>query len=66
MAKKEFTVKAKFVFEGGFYIKAESKKHAKEYVINHCGLVLGGDIHTTMPVDACDGDFNVNPQKIVR
>lgn len=66
MAKKEFTVKAKFVFEGEFYIKAESKEQAKEYVMKHCGLVLGGDIHTSLPDDVCDWDFCVHPQKVVR
>lgn len=66
MAKKEFTVKAKFVFEGEFYIKAESKEQAKEYVMNHCSLVLGGDIHTLLPDYICDWEFNVHPQKIVR
>jgi hypothetical protein len=66
MAKKDFTVKAKFVFEGEFYIKAESKEQAKEYVMKHCGLVLGGDIHTSLPDDICDWDFCVHPQKIVR
>lgn len=66
MGKKEFTVKAKFVFEGEFYIKAESKAQAKEYVMSHCGLVLGGDIHTSLPDDICDWVFSVHPKKIVR
>lgn len=66
MTKKEFTVKAKFVFEGEFYIKAESKEQAKEYAINYCGLVLGGDIATTLPDDICNWDFNIHPQMIVR
>lgn len=64
--KKQYTVKAKFVFEGEFYINAENKEQAKEYVMKHCGLVLGGDIHTSLPDDVCDWDFCVHPQKIVR
>lgn len=52
--KKQYTVKTKFVFEGEFYITAESKEQAKEYVMKHCGLVLGGDIHTTLPDEICD------------
>ena len=66
MKKKEYTIKTKFVFEGEFYIKAESKEQAKEYVIKHCGLCLGGDIHTSLPNDICDWDFNVHPQMVVR
>lgn len=66
MAKRKYTVKTKFVFEGEFYIKAESKEQAKEYVINHCSLVLGGEIHTTLPEEICDWEFNVHPDKIVK
>ena len=32
--KKEYKVKTKFIFEGEFYITAESKQQAKEYVEN--------------------------------
>lgn len=66
MAKRKYTVKTKFVFEGEFYIKAESKEQAKKYVMNHCGLVLGGNIHTTLNDDEVDWIFNVHPDKIVK
>lgn len=66
MAKKKYTVKTKFIFEGEFYITAESKEQAKEYVMKHCGLVLGGDIHTTLPDEICDWNFNVHSDKIVK
>lgn len=64
--EKNYTIKTKFVFEGEFYITAESKEQAKEYVMKHCGLVLGGDIHTTLPNDICDWYFNIHPEKIVK
>ena len=64
--RKEYTIKTKFVFNGEFYITAESKEQAKEYVMKHCGLVLGGDIHTTLPNEICDWDFDVHPNKIVK
>lgn len=64
--RKEYTVKTKFVFEGEFYITAESKEQAKKYVMKHCGLFLGGDIHTTLPDDICDWKFNVHPNTIVK
>lgn len=64
--KKQYTVKTKFVFEGEFYITAQSKEQAKDYVMKLCGLVLGGNIHTTLPVEVCDWDFNVHPVKIVK
>lgn len=64
--KKKYTVKTKFVFEGEFYIKAESKQQAKEYVMNHCGLVMGDYIHTTLPDEICDWNFNVHSDKFVK
>ena len=67
MAKtKEYKVKTKFVFEGEFYIKAENKEQAKEYVQKHCGLVLGGDIHTSLTDEICNWNFNVHPDKIIK
>lgn len=63
---KEYSVKAKFVFEGTFTVKAHDKVQAREYVEKHCGLVLGGDIHTTLPDEIIDWNFSVHPQKIVR
>lgn len=64
--KKEYTVKTKFVFEGEFYIKAESKEQAREFVEKHCGLVIGGDIHSTLPDQDVNWQFNVHPKKIVK
>jgi len=40
---------------------------AREYVEKHCGLLLGGDIHTTLPDKIItDWIFNVHPKKIIR
>lgn len=61
--KKEYTVKTQFIFEGEFYIKAESQSQAEEYVIKHCGLVIGGDIHTSLPGDIVNWSFSVHPKK---
>lgn len=63
--KKLYTVPAKFVFSGEFYIKAESQEQAEEYVQRHCGLVIGGDIHSTLPGDDVNWNFNVYPQKVI-
>jgi hypothetical protein len=63
---KTYTVKTKFIFEGEFYIKAKSKAEAREFVEKHCGLVIGGDIHTSLPNDIANWEFPVHPQKIVK
>lgn len=64
--KKVYTVPVKFVFEGQFFIKADSKEQAKEYADKHCGLVIGGDIHSSLPDEDVDWDFPVHPQKVIK
>jgi hypothetical protein len=53
------------VFSGEFFVKAESKAEAKEYVEKHCGLVIGGDIHSSLSDEDVDWDFPVYPDKAV-
>jgi hypothetical protein len=59
----KFAVKTRFVFSGIFYIEAENKARAWEYVEQHCGLVLGGDIHSSLPAGDVGWDFPVHPEK---
>lgn len=63
---KEFEVKTCFVFEGVFNVKADNRAQAAEYVQKHCGLVIGGDIHTTLPDEIIDWDFLVHPEKQIK
>ena len=65
MAKKPYKVRTRFIFEGDFEVKADEKEQAKEYVERHCGLVIGGNIHSTIPSDTIDWNFNVHPSKII-
>ena len=30
-----------------------------------CGLVLGGEIHSSLPNDEVDWEFDVHPEKII-
>jgi len=64
MAKKPYKVKVRFIFEGDFNINADNKEQAVEYVGKHCGLVIGGDIHTSLPDEVIPTwDFEVHPTK---
>ncbi len=63
---KKFEVKTQFIFEGVFELMAESREHAFECVNKHCGLVLGGSIHTTLPDDDINWDFRVHPDKKIK
>jgi hypothetical protein len=49
MRKKIYKVKTRFIFEGEFEVYASNKEHAKECIEKHCGLVIGGNIHTSLP-----------------
>jgi len=59
----KFSVKTKFIFEGRFFVYAESKQQAKEYVEKQCGLVLNGNIHSTLSDNIADWDFPMHPKK---
>lgn len=66
MSKKRFyDVPTKFVFSGTFRIKAESQEQAEEYVQKHCGLVIGEEIHSSLPDGDVDWMFNSHPEKII-
>lgn len=59
-----YRVKVKYVFTGTFDIETDSKADAKEQAEQHCGLVIGGNIHTSSP-DVIDWKFDVHPDKII-
>ena len=65
MKEKEYTVPMTFVFKGEFYIKAKSQEQANEYAEKHCGLVLGGDIHSSLPDEDVNWNFSCHPDKIL-
>lgn len=63
--KKFYDVPTRFVFDGTFHIKADSQEQAEEYAQKHCGLVLGGDIHSTLPDEDVNWEFSIHPDKII-
>lgn len=54
---KQYEVKTRFVFNGTFRVKAENREEARENVERHCGMVMGGSIHTTLNDEDIDWDF---------
>jgi hypothetical protein len=62
---KTYAVKTRFVFSGIFHVNAENKAKAKEYVESHCGLVLGGNIHSSLSGENLNWDFPAHPEKAV-
>lgn len=61
-----YEVETEFVFKGIFKVEANSKLEAVNNVINHCGLVIGGNIHSSLPDDMVDWDFKVHPEKKIK
>jgi hypothetical protein len=62
---RTYRVKTRFNFTGTFFIDAASKAKAREYVEQHCALVLGGGIHSTLPRNTVDWEFPAHPEKAV-
>ena len=63
MKKKVYRVRTQYVFEGVFDVVAESKEDARQKVLQKCGLVMGGIIHSTLPDDEINWAFDKHPNK---
>ena len=57
----KFRVRTKYIFSGFFDIEAENEAQAREYVEKHYGLVIGSDIHSSLPDDEVNWEFPVHP-----
>ena len=58
---KKIEVKVRYLFEGTYTVAADDRNEARTMVTRDCGLVLGGNIHTTLDDDEVDWEFNVHP-----
>lgn len=47
--KKIYRVRTQYIFEGVFEVLADNKEDARQKVLQDCGLVMGGNIHSTLP-----------------
>ena len=63
MKKKVYRVRTQYIFEGVFEVVAESKEDARQKVLQDCGLVVGGSIHSTLPDDEINWAFDIHPNK---
>ena len=59
---KKYEVKVKFIFEGTFVVNAKTREEARDKIDKHCGLVMGGNIHTTLDEKDVDWDFGIHPE----
>ena len=62
MKKQRFLVYTEYVFDGVFDVVAKSKEEARQKVLQNCGLVMGGSIHSTLPDDEVNWAFSTHPE----
>ena len=64
MKKKVYRVRTQYIFEGVFEVVAESREEARQKVIQDCGMVMGGNIHSTLPDEEINWAFSMHPEVI--
>lgn len=62
MKKKGYRVRTQYIFEGVFEVVAESREEARQKVIQNCGLVMGGNIHSILPDVEVNWAFSTHPE----
>ena len=58
MKKNVYRVRIRYIFEGVFEVVAESREDARQKVLQNCGLVMGGSVHSTLPDDEINFSSN--------
>ncbi len=58
MKKNVYRVRMQYIFEGVFELIVESREEARQKVLQNCGLVMGGSIHSTLPDDGINFSSN--------
>ena len=62
MKKRVYRVRTQYIFEGVFEVVAESSEEVRQKVIQNCGLVMGGNIHSTLPDEEVNWAFSTHPE----
>ena len=60
--KRIYRVRTQYIFEGVFEVLADSKEDAQQKVLQDCGLVMGGSIHSTLPDEKINWAFSTHPE----
>ena len=60
--KRIYRVRTQYTFEGMFEVLADSKEDARQKVLQDCGLVMGGSIHSTLPDEEINWFFSTHPE----
>ena len=60
--KKIYRVRTQYIFEGVFEVLADNKEDARQKVLQDCWLVMGGNIHSTLPDEEVSWAFSTHPK----
>ena len=63
--KRIYRVRTQYTFEGVFEVLADSKEDAQQKVLQDCGLVMGRGVHSTLPDEEINWDFDTHPEERV-
>ncbi|ETD22989.1 hypothetical protein [Prevotella nigrescens] len=58
MKKKVYRVRTQYIFDGVFDVVADNKEDARQKVLQNCGLVIDGSVHSTFPDDEINFSSN--------
>lgn len=59
--KRIYRVHTQYIFNGVYELVAENREEAQQKVREACGLVMGGNIHSTLPEEEVDWAFDIHP-----
>ena len=59
--KRIYRVRTQYIFKGIFEVLADSKEDARQKVLQDYGLVMGGNIHSTLPDEEVNWAFSTHP-----
>ena len=62
MKKKVYRVRTQYIFDGVFDVVAENKEDARQKVIQNCGMVMGGNLQSTLPDEEINWAFSTHPE----
>lgn len=57
--KRTYRVHTQYIFNGVYEVVAENREEARQKVRQDCGLVMGGNIHSTLPEEV-DWNFDIH------
>uniref|UniRef100_A0AB33JP51 Uncharacterized protein n=1 Tax=Prevotella sp. GTC17262 TaxID=3236797 RepID=A0AB33JP51_9BACT len=61
MKGKVYRIRTQYIFDGVFEVVADSREDARQKVLQDCGLVIGGNIHSLLPDDEINWAFSTHP-----